>query len=265
VDSAHNVRTLTAGSRLVKERVTGEHESAQDAYSLRCAPQILGAAREAVGFVRKLVEVEMNSATDNPLVFAEDSEVLSGGNFHGQAVGMCMDLVSIALATVANLSERRVFRLLDEDLSNGLPAFLVGAEESEGLHSGLMALQYTAAALASENKVLAHPATVDTIPTSGDMEDFVSMSPNSGLKARTILQNTQRVVAIELVCAAQGLDFRDPAKAGKGIKAAYMKIRQKVPMVHRDRAMSGEIEAVTAMISDGSILEAVESSVGPLR
>ena len=265
MESASNIRSLIQGSKLVKESVTGEHESAQDAYSLRCTPQIIGAAREAVSFARRLVEVELNSATDNPLVFAESSEVLSGGNFHGQTMGMAMDVVSIGLATVANLSERRTYRLLDSHLSNGLPSFLVGAKESSGLHSGLMAVQYTAAALASENKVLAHPATVDTIPTSGGMEDFVSMSPIAGLKARTILENTRHVIAIEILCATQALDFRDPSKSGKGTRAAYAKVREKVPMIRDDRALAGDIETIAKMISDGNLLEAVESSIGPLK
>ncbi len=265
VDSAHNLRLLIEGSGLVKESVTGEHESAQDAYSVRCTPQVMGAAREAVGFARRLVEVEMNSATDNPLIFADSSDVLSGGNFHGQTVGMTMDVVSIALATVANLSERRTYRLLDSHLSNGLPPFLVGTEETSGLRSGLMAVQYTAAALASENKVLAHPATVDTIPTSAGMEDFVSMSPTAGLKARAILENTRQVIAIELICAAQGLDFRDPSKCGRGTRAAYQKIREKVSMVREDRALASDIQEVYKMISSGSLLEAVEASVGLLK
>ncbi len=265
LDSAHNVRSLTVGSKLVKGKVTGEHEPAQDAYSIRCSPQVLGAAREAVAFARKLVEVEMNSATDNPLIFSDSSDVLSGGNFHGQTVGMAMDVVSIGLATIANLSERRTFRLLDANLSNGLPPFLVATKDSQGLQSGLMAVQYTAAALASENKVLAHPATVDTIPTSGGAEDFVSMSPTAGLKAKTILENAQCVLAIEFICAAQGLDLRDPSKCGKGTKAAHRKIREKVPVIREDRAISADIQSVTKMIIDGSLLETVESSIGPLR
>lgn len=265
IDSAHNLRSIISGSHLLKGNVTGENEAPQDAYSLRCAPQVMGAAREAVAFAKRLVEIEMNSATDNPLIFPDGPDVLSGGNFHGQTVGMAMDVTSIALATVANISERRVFRLLDPKLSNGLPSFLVGAKELQGLHSGLMALQYVAAALASENKVLAHPATVDTIPTSGDMEDFVSMSPTAGLKARAILQNVQRVLAIELVCAAQSLDFRGPDKCGRGTRAAYLKIREKVSMVKEDRPLSESIETVTKMISDGSLLESVESSIQPMR
>lgn len=264
VDSARNIRKLLKASKLVRERVKGEHESAQDPYSLRCSPQVLGAAREAVSFARRLVEVELNAATDNPLIFADTSDVLSGGNFHGQSIGLSMDVTSIGLATVANLSERRTYLLLDPHLSKGLPPFLVAAKQASGLHSGLMAVQYTAAALASENKVLAHPATVDTIPTSGGMEDFVSMSPTAGLKARAILRNTRRVVAIELICGTQALDIRGPNKCGRGARAAYKKIRQRVAMVRQDRPLAGDIEAVTEMISDGSLLKAVESSVGPL-
>lgn len=265
IESAQNVRDIVAGSNLVKGSVTSEHEAAQDAYSLRCVPQVMGAAREAITFAARLVETEMNSATDNPLVFPDGPDVLSGGNFHGQTVGMTMDMVSIALATVANISERRVFRQLDANLSNGLPPFLVATGGSPGLNSGLMAVQYTAAALASENKILAHPATVDTIPTSGNMEDFVSMSPTAGLKARAILENTMRVLAIELICAAQGLDFRGPTKCGRGTRAAYLKIREKVAMIKEDRPLSGIIETVTNMISNGSILGSVESAIGPLK
>jgi histidine ammonia-lyase len=261
IDSAHNIRSLIAGSQLVKGAVTSEHEAAQDAYSLRCTPQVVGAAREAIAFARRLIEIEMNSATDNPLVFPAGPAVLSGGNFHGQPVGLAMDVMSIALSTIANIAERRVFRLLDGSLNGGLPAFLVGATESKGLHSGLMAVQYTAAALASENKILAHPASVDTIPTSGNMEDFVSMSPTAALKARAILQNAQQVIAIELICAAQGLDFRDPTKTGTGTKAAYVKVREKVPMIREDRAVSENIETITGIIADGTLLQAVENAV----
>jgi histidine ammonia-lyase len=265
IESAQNLRSILAGSHLVKEHVTGEHEAAQDAYSLRCVPQVMGAAREAIAFAARLVETEMNSATDNPLIFPDAPAILSGGNFHGQTVGMTMDIVSIALATIANISERRTFRLLDGNLNNGLPPFLVATVGSPGLSSGLMAAQYTSAALASENKILAHPATVDTIPTSANMEDFVSMSPTAGFKARAILKNTWRVLAIELICAAQGLDLRGPTKCGKGTRAAYLKIREKAPMIKEDRPISQIIETVTDMISDGSILGSVESTIGPLK
>ena len=155
--------------------------------------------------------------------------------------------------------------MLDGNQNKGLPAFLVGMKDSNGLHSGLMAVQYSAAALASENKVLAHPATVDTIPTSAGMEDFVSMSPYAGLKARMILQNTQRVLAIELICSAQALDLRGPSKPGKGTRAAYNKIREGVPMVREDRMLSRDIEALTKLVSDGGILQAVDAVIGPLQ
>ena len=264
MDVAHNIRSLVAGSSLVKEKVTGEHESVQDSYSLRCSPQILGAAREAIAFARRLVEIELNSATDNPLVFADSDDVLSGGNFHGQPIGLAMDVIAIGLATIAGFSERRIFTILDPDLNHGLPAFLAGGKEA-GLRSGLMAIQYTAAALASENKVLAHPASVDSIPTCGDLEDYVSMSPTAGHKANAILSNAQRVTAIELICAAQALELRDPGKAGRGTRVAFERIRQKVSMVREDRPLAQDIETVRSMIVDGSIVQGVESSIGPLK
>ncbi len=264
-DSASNVRLLISGSKLAREQVSGVGELAQDAYSLRCHPQVAGAARESVAFARSLIQTEINSATDNPLIFAESSDVLSGGNFHGQPVGVAMDVASIALAALANLSERRTFRLLDSNLSKGLPSFLVGTKGSEGLESGLMAIQYTAAALASENKILAHPATVDTIPTSGSIEDFVSMSSTAGLKARMVLRNAVQVLAIELICAMQGIEFRDPSKCGKGTRAAYDKIRGKVQPAINDRPLSSDIDAVSGMIEDGTLVQAVEQAVGSLK
>jgi len=251
-DSAHNIRLLIERSKLVRDKAAGKDEPVQDAYSIRCSPQILGSAREAVGFARKIVETEINSASDNPLVFP--SAVMSGGNFHGQIVGLSVDLVSIALATVSNLSERHAFRLLTPVLNNGLPPFLVGSLEGQGLSSGLMVTQYTAAALASENKVLAHPATVDTIPTSGDMEDFVSMSAHAELKCRKIIQNARRILAIELICAAQGLDFRGPKKCGKGTKTAHKEIRTKVDTLREDRSMSANIERLQASFRMGVFL-----------
>ncbi|HXY83772.1 MAG TPA: histidine ammonia-lyase [Candidatus Saccharimonadales bacterium] len=263
IDSASNIRAMIAGSELVCDDVEDGH--AQDAYSLRCAPQVMGAAREATAFARRLIEVEINSATDNPLVFSDSRKVLSGGNFHGQIVGLAMDTTSLALTMVSNLSERRVFRLLDSKLNKGLPAFLVGSAQSPGLSSGLMAVQYTAAALASENKILVHPATADTIPTSADQEDFVSMSPSASLKARLILENVKHVVAIELLSATQALEFRDRTKCGKGTEAAYSKVRERVAMVSEDRQLSGDIEMIVHLISDNSILQAVESRIGPLK
>jgi histidine ammonia-lyase len=225
----------------------------------------LGASREALAFARRLIEIEINSATDNPLVFPDSRRVLSGGNFHGQMVGLAMDTTSLALTMVGNLSERRVFRLLDSKLNNGLPAFLVGSTQSPGLSSGLMAIQYTAAALASENKVIVHPATADTIPTSADQEDFVSMSPSAALKARRILENTKHVVAIELLSGTQALEFRDRTKCGQGTRAAYVKIRETVPKVTEDRPLAHDITSICGLISDNSILRTVESQIGTLR
>ena len=263
IDSASNIRAMIAGSELVCDDVEDGH--AQDAYSLRCAPQVMGAAREATAFARRLIEVEINSATDNPLVFSDSRKVLSGGNFHGQIVGLAMDTTSLALTMVSNMSERRVFRLLDSKLNKGLPAFLVGSAQSPGLSSGLMAVQYTAAALASENKILVHPATADTIPTSADHEDFVSMSPSASLKARLVLENAKHVLAIELLSATQALEFRDRTKCGNGTEAAYLKVRERVAMISEDRPLSGDIEMIVHLISDNSILQAVESHIGPLK
>ena len=176
-------------------------------YSLRCAPQVLGAARDAIAYAKRIVEVEINSATDNPLVFPEDETCLSGGNFHGQSVSLAMDLLGIGLTMVGNISERRTARLLDEKLNNGLPAFLIPPEAKRGMNSGLITVQYTAAALASENKVLAHPVCVDSIPTSANFEDFVSMGVTAAQKATQILKSVEYIVAIELLRAVQAVEF----------------------------------------------------------
>lgn len=215
-----------------------------DPYSLRCAPQVLAAAREVVAYARKVVELEINSATDNPLVFPEDEACLSGGNFHGQPVPLAMDLLGVALTIVGDISERRTVRLLDEKLNNGLPAFLIPPEAKKGLNSGLMTVQYTAAALASENKVLAHPTCVDSIPTSANFEDFVSMGVTASQKAMHILENVEYIVAIELLCAAQAVEFRDPEKLGKGTKAAYLTVRKAVPTLKKDRVLNEDMEKI---------------------
>lgn len=251
--TAKNIREMTAGSKLVQ---TGQEAMKKigrphDPYSLRCTPQVLGAARDAVAYARKVVETEINSATDNPLVFPDEGVCLSGGNFHGQPLSMAMDLLGMALAIVGNISERRIARLLDEKLNNGLPAFLIPPQAKAGLNSGLMTAQYTAAALASENKVLAHPACVDSIPTSANFEDFVSMGVTAAQKAAKILQNTQYIVAIELLCAAQAIDIRGPEKLGKGTKEVYKKIRNITPMVKEDMVMSHHIENIKEAITSG--------------
>jgi histidine ammonia-lyase len=231
ITSALNIRLLIAGSKLITsgEKATKRGMYPQDPYSLRCAPQVLGAVRDAIGYVRKVIETEINAATDNPLVFAEEEMCLSGGNFHGQPVALAMDILGTALTTVGNIAERRIARLIDENLSRGLPAFLIYEKAKKGVQSGFMTVQCTAAALASENKVFAHPASVDSIPTSANFEDFVSMGPTAARKAIEILHNVEYIVAIELLCATQGVDFRGPGKLGKGTKVAYSLVRKRVP------------------------------------
>jgi len=263
ITSAQNIRSLIAGSKIINsgEKAVKEGRHPQDPYSLRCAPQVLGAARDIVSHIKKVIETEINSATDNPLVFSEDNACLSGGNFHGQPIAAAMDHLSIALTTIGNISERRTARLIDENLSRGLPAFLISQKKKKGIESGFMALQYTAAALASENKSLSHPASVDSIPTSANFEDFVSMGPIAARKAAEILRNVEHITAIELLCAAQGIDFRGPHKLGKGTKAAYLIIRKKVPILKEDRIMHKDIEAVVNLIQTQELVEAVRTAI----
>jgi histidine ammonia-lyase len=255
ITSAQNIRLLTAGSRLVtsgeKAAKLGMHP--QDPYCLRCAPQVLGAVRDAINYARKVVETEINSATDNPLVFVEDETCLSGGNFHGQPVALAMDTLGTALTTIGNISERRIARLIDENLSRGLPAFLIYKKAKKGAQSGFMTVQYTAAALASENKVLAHPASVDSIPTSANFEDFVSMGPTAARKTMEILRNVEYILAIELLCAAQGVDFRGAEKLGKGTKKAYQVIRKRVSQLKEDKPFYEDIEVVKNLIRNGKL------------
>jgi histidine ammonia-lyase len=268
--SAKNLRSLLADSTIVASHANCT--MVQDAYSLRCMPQVHGASRQAFAHARQVFEIEINAATDNPLVF-EDG-VISGGNFHGQPLAVVLDYLAIALSELANISERRTERLVNPALSNGLPAFLT---KYGGLNSGFMIAQYTAAAIVSENKVLAHPASVDSIPTSANQEDHVSMGATSARKARSILHNLQRVLAIELLCATQGLDFRiteettcgggsehGKLKPGPGVEAAHKLVRQHVPFLEEDRELHGDIETAEALIADGSLLAAVEQALGPL-
>jgi len=260
VTTAKNIRSLTTGSKII---LTGERAAkagmhSQDAYSLRCTPQVLGCVRDAVAYVKKLIETEANSATDNPLVFAEDRLCLSGGNFHGQPISLAMDLLGTALTTIGNISERRIARIIDENSSKGLPAFLISQKAKRGVESGFMALHYTAAALTSENKVLAHPASVDSIPTSANFEDFVSMGSIAARKAVSILRNVEKIVAIELLCAAQGADFRGAEKLGRGTKAVYSVIRRRVSMLKRDRPLFKDVDIVVEMIRNGQLNEAVK-------
>ena len=268
VDTARNIRLLTNGSKIIKSssealKKTGKSKMRppQDPYSLRCIPQVLGSARDAVKYARKVIETEINSATDNPLVFADDGDCLSGGNFHGQPISIAMDLLGMALTVIGNISERRIARLIDENLSHGLPPFLIHREVERGIHSGFMSVQYTAAALASENKAIAHPACVDSIPTSANFEDFVSMGSIAARKAAKILGNVENIVAIELLCAAQGVEFRGPQKLGRGTKMAYSLIREMVPVLKEDRVMSKDIGAATQLVRSGELVEAIEEAV----
>jgi len=207
-----------------------------------------------------VIETEINSAIDNPLVFVEDNEFLSGGNFLGQPISVSMDLLGIALSVIGNISERRIARLNDENLSLGLPAFLIHKEVEKGIHSGFMSAQITAAALASENKALAHPASVDSIPTEANFEDFVSMGSIAARKTREILRNVELIVAIELLCAAQGIDHRGASRAGEGTEAAHSMIRKKVPILKEDRVISTDIKAIVELIRSGEIIDAVEKA-----
>jgi histidine ammonia-lyase len=210
----------------------------QDAYSLRCMPQVHGPVHDCLDYVRKVVEFELNSATDNPLVFAETGEVLSGGNFHGQPLGLGFDFMAIALSELASISERRIERLLNPEYGN-LPPFLA---DNPGLNSGFMIAQVAAAALASENKVFSHPASVDSIPTSGNKEDHVAMSMGAALKLKQIVANLEKILAIEFLCAAQGLDYLRPLKAGATVEAAYQYIRGRITHVSMDRVLAIDIE-----------------------
>jgi len=263
IATARDIRSLITGSKniLTGDKAAQAKLHPQDAYSVRCIPQVLGCVRDAISYVKAVVETEANSATDNPLVFSSDKACLSGGNFHGQPIALVMDFLAAALATVGNMSERRTARLIDENSSRGLPAFLVSQQGKKGVESGFMALQYTAAALASENKALAHPASVDSIPTSANFEDFVSMGPIAARKAESILRNVERIVAIELLCAAQGADLRGVDKLGIGTKSVYALIRRRVHMLKKDRPLTRDVEIVVEMIQSEQLTKIVKPLV----
>ena len=262
MDSASNLLRLLANS----ERTTKSGGlRVQDAYSLRCVPQVHGASKDALKYVAGKVSIEMNSVTDNPIILAGQDMAISGGNFHGQPMALSFDFLGIALAELANISERRLERLVNPSLSGGLPAFLT---EQGGLHSGFMIAQYTAAALVSENKVLSHPASVDSIPSSAGQEDHVSMGTIAARKARDILFNTSRVLAIELFAAAQAIDLNhkfDGRKLGKGTQAAYDVIRSVADFVTVDRELYLDFNKVAGLIDTNKIVEAAEAAVGELK
>jgi histidine ammonia-lyase len=244
------VREITRGSSLVDA-----DGRIQDAYSLRCAPQVNGAARDTVAYVRSVIENEINAATDNPLIFGE-CEVISGGNFHGEPVGMVMDFLSIAMAEVAAISERRVFRLTDGKLNGGLPPMLVDSPDAAGLNSGLMMPQYTAASLVLENQTLAHPDSVHSLPTSAEQEDHNANSMTAARHARQVLENATHVLAIELYTAARALDLRlrqfPEAKLGVKTAEAFRRLREQVPYTAGDAWWGPEIEHVRQMVAAGT-------------
>jgi histidine ammonia-lyase len=259
VACAANLRRLLEDSEVIPSHA--DCSKVQDAYSLRCMPQVHGSTRAAIEFATRIVECEMNSATDNPLVFAETNEVVSGGNFHAQPVAQAADTLAAAVADLSSISERRVENLVNPDLS-GLPGFLT---PHPGLNSGMMLVQVLAAALVSENKALSFPAGVDSIPTSANREDHVSMSTTAARKCRAVVANASRVLACELLCAAQGLEFVRPLRPGKGAEAAYRHLREHVRPLGRDRTLHRDLEAVERLIRSGSLLRAVEEVCGPLR
>ncbi|MFB3737821.1 MAG: histidine ammonia-lyase [Candidatus Velamenicoccus archaeovorus] len=258
--SASNLRRLLAGSAIAASHRESDH-LVQDAYSLRCAPQVHGATREVLGFAAGVLEVEVGSVSDNPIVLPEAGEILAGGNFHGQPVAVALDALAAATVPLASISERRLFRLLSEDRSNGLPAFLIG---DGGLNSGFMLAQYTAASLVSESKTLAHPASVDSIPSSAGQEDHVSMGMTAARHARDVVANAEVVVAIELLAAAQALDLRAPLQPAPGTAAARDAVRAVVPFLDEDRELGPDIEAATALVRGPELLGAVGGAIGPV-
>lgn len=252
IDCARNLRTLLADSEFVRDF---DASNVQDAYTLRCMPQVHGACRDAIAYAEWLIKLELNAVTDNPLIFINDEtgqiEVISGGNFHGEPLALAFDYLTIALSELGNISERRIMRLTDES-SNAhiLPAFLT---EKGGLNSGFMIVQYTAAALCTENKVLAHPASVDTIPSSANVEDHVSMGATAAIKLRVVADNLETILALEAFCAAQGIDFRKKVlgadtKLGSGTRELYENIRTSIPFIESDEFMKPHIESAIAVV-----------------
>ncbi len=262
VRTAARLRALCEGSRLLDS----DPDKVQDAYSVRCAPQVLGPMHDVLGFLRGRVQDALNAASDNPLIVVRRSDAanrkaISGGNFHGAGPALWLDTLGIALAETANIADRRIFRMLTPELSGGLPAMLA---EDPGLHGGFMSAQYTAAALVSDNKTLAHPDSVDSIPTSANQEDHVSMGANAARRALEILDNVRKVVAIELLSAAQAIHLREdgPAALGRGTAPAYAAIRERVDPVAVDRSLAPDVAVVDQMIGSGVLMEAVEEALG---
>ncbi|WP_246238776.1 histidine ammonia-lyase [Paenibacillus anseongensis] len=255
---AGNLRTLLQGSKLTTRQ--GEIR-VQDAYSLRCLPQVHGATRQVLGYAGDKIAIEINSATDNPLLFVDKGLVISGGNFHGQPIAFAMDFLKIGMSELANISERRTERLVNPALSGGLPAFL---SHNPGVGSGMMITQYVSASLVSENKVLAHPSSVDSIPSSANQEDHVSMGTTAARHAAQVIDNVSKVLAIELICAAEAAEFIGAEGLAPATRVLYDKLRALVPPVIEDRSTSREIEEVAAALLEGEWLRAVEAVTGSL-
>lgn len=264
---AHNLRMLLAESDIMEHHKGPDHHKVQDPYSLRCMPQVHGATRDALEHIRAVLEREVNSATDNPLVFLDGDygvpgdDMISGGNFHGQPIAMALDYLAIVAAELANISERRIEQLVNPALSDGLPAFL---SPDPGLNSGFMILQVTAASLINENKVLCHPASVDSIPSSANREDHVSMGMTSANKARMVCENVRRVLGIELLCACQALDLRLPLSPGQGVRPVWERVREKIAFSAGDRAFMTDLQAVDDIMQSNALLDAAQSAVGVL-
>jgi histidine ammonia-lyase len=258
--SATNLRRLLAGSPILASHRDSEH-LVQDAYSLRCAPQVHGATRDALGFARGVLEIELNAVSDNPIVLPDAGDIVSGGNFHGQPVAVAMDSIATATVGMASISERRLYRLLDPALSNGLPPFLV---PESGLNSGFMLVQYTAASLVSESKSLAHPASVDSIPSSAGQEDHVSMGMTAARHAREVVANAEVVVALEALGAAQALDLRAPLEPSPATASVKRTLREAVPFFEADREFGPDIAAAVELVRSGRLVSAAEDVSGPL-
>jgi histidine ammonia-lyase len=260
LDCASNLRRLLAGSEIVASHRESEH-LVQDAYSLRCIPQVHGAYRDGIDYVRRTLDNELASAIDNPSVLVDRGAVMSGGNFHGEALGLALDHLGLCLAGFATIAERRIARLVDPDLNNGLPAFLT---PDPGRRSGVMLTQYTAASLVAESRALCFPASSDSISTSAGQEDHVSMGATSARRATQILTNSQNVIAIEALVAAQGLNLREPLLPAPGTHAAVETVRKVSPRIDADRSVADEIERIRALIASGALVDAAQSSVGAL-
>jgi histidine ammonia-lyase len=258
VDVSANLLKIIKGSEIVLSHK--EDGKVQDPYSLRCIPQVHGACRQTLRHAEEVLEIELNSVTDNPLVFVDTGDVVSGGNFHGEALALCMDYLAMGLSEICNIAERRVEKMMNPHFSD-LPAFLT---KNSGLNSGLMIAHVTMAALASENKYLCHPASVDSIPTSTDKEDHVSMGVTSGRKLHEVISNVQHGLAIELLCNTQGLEFLRPLKTSPALEKVFNLVRKHVAPIDEDRTFHKDIENLTRLIQTDELLKEVESMVGPL-